>query len=103
MSNDLSSHDDLCRLIRGEPIDAVIKPEPQPEQPKRSLLARMFRAEPKPAEPDTPFAVLGRFRKEISAAIDKALDARVDRRSLADVLEDSAVAQRGAWSLSAPL
>jgi hypothetical protein len=70
MSNDLLPYDDLCRLIRGEPIDAVIKPDPQPEQPKRSLLGRMFRAEPKAAKPDMPYAALGKFRKEVSAAVD---------------------------------
>jgi hypothetical protein len=78
--------------------------EPQPEQPKRSsLLGKLFGAEPKAAEPDRPFAALGRFRKEVSAAIDKALDAHVDRRSLADALEDLATRERGSWSLSAPL
>jgi hypothetical protein len=101
--SDLLPYDDLCRLIRGEPTDAVIKPSPQPEQPKRSLLGRMFRAEPKAAEPDTPYAVLDRFRKEISAATNRALAARAHPVDIADVLEQAGVQQREAWSLAAPL
>jgi hypothetical protein len=73
--------------------------EPEPEKP--SFLGKLF-GKPE-SKPETPHDALLRFQRELSVLIRLALDARVDRRSIADALEDAATQQRGAWSLTAPL
>jgi hypothetical protein len=90
----------ILQLLEENP--ATPQPPAKQEPPTKRKGWRFLR-KPAQTEPDTPYAALERFKKEIADAASKALSSRVDRRSLADALENAAVAQRGAWSLSAPI